>query len=216
MTYVAILANSVGRFQNAPTLYIYTLIWVHTACKKATVYFGKQRQIYIEKHGSVVERVTRVRLHVCILASRLPHDISVYLCVYSSVCICAYVRVCLSVCLQADRRSSCTAGCRHVHTHTSILNTHTTCMKTEGQTIEQTHRQLRGCLLATTLTYVRTYVRVYIRAPARTYTRMCGRTHANIHILKLAVTYMYAEVQLQKKNKKTKKKRNYCGREFHE
>ena len=50
--------------QNAPILYINSLIWVHTACKKATVYFSKQRQICIEEHGSVVECVTRDRLHV--------------------------------------------------------------------------------------------------------------------------------------------------------
>ena len=50
--------------QNAPTLYINSLIWVHIACKKATVYFSKQRQIYIEEPGSVVERVTRDLLHV--------------------------------------------------------------------------------------------------------------------------------------------------------
>ena len=50
--------------QNAPTFYINCLIWVHTACKKATVYFSNQRQIYIEEHGSVVECVTQDRLHV--------------------------------------------------------------------------------------------------------------------------------------------------------
>ena len=44
--------------------YIVHLIWVHTACKKATFYFSKRRQIYIDEHGSLVECVTRDRLHV--------------------------------------------------------------------------------------------------------------------------------------------------------
>ena len=57
LTYVSIGTNSVNQNQNAPTLYINSL-------KKATVYFSKQRQIYIEGHGSVVECVTRDRLHV--------------------------------------------------------------------------------------------------------------------------------------------------------
>ena len=64
LTYVSIGTNSVDQNQNAPTLYINRLILVHTACKKATVYFSKQRQIYIEEHGSVVECVTLDRLHV--------------------------------------------------------------------------------------------------------------------------------------------------------
>ena len=64
LTYVSIGTNSVDQNQNAPTFYINCLIWVHTACKKATVYFSNQRQIYIEEHGSVVECVTQDRLHV--------------------------------------------------------------------------------------------------------------------------------------------------------
>ena len=50
LTYVSIGTNSVDQNHNAPTLYINSLIWV---TPKATVYFSKQRQIYIEEHGSV-------------------------------------------------------------------------------------------------------------------------------------------------------------------
>ena len=72
LTYASIGTNSVYQYQNAPTLYINSLIWVHTACKKATVYFSKQRHISIEEHGLVVELVSRDRLRVCILALKTP------------------------------------------------------------------------------------------------------------------------------------------------
>ena len=74
LTYLSIGTNSVDQYQNDPTFYINILIWVHTDCKKAAVYFSKQRHIYIEEHGSVVERVTRDHLRVCILVRRHPHD----------------------------------------------------------------------------------------------------------------------------------------------
>ena len=47
LTYVSIWTNSWDQNQNAPTLYINSLIWVHTACKKATVYFSKQRGAWL-------------------------------------------------------------------------------------------------------------------------------------------------------------------------
>ena len=59
MTYVSIGTNSVDQNQNVPTLYINSLIWVHTTCKKLLFI-----SVYIEEHGSVVECVTRDRLHV--------------------------------------------------------------------------------------------------------------------------------------------------------
>ena len=91
LTYVSIGTNSVDQNQNAPTLYINRLIWFHTACKKATVYFSKQRQIYIEEHGSVVECVTRDRLHVLTRLIVCEYVFSL------SIWLCDYVRACLSV-----------------------------------------------------------------------------------------------------------------------
>ena len=110
LTYVSIGTNSVDQNQNARTLYINSLIWVHTACKKATVYFSKQRQIYIEEHGSVVECVTRDRLHVL---TRLIVCEYVYLPVDY---LCDYARECVSVCLQFEgKKKNVQITCKSAH-----------------------------------------------------------------------------------------------------
>ena len=44
MAYVTIGANSMDPDQNAPTLCINSQIWVHTVCKKDTVYFSKHHK----------------------------------------------------------------------------------------------------------------------------------------------------------------------------
>ena len=85
-------------------------------------------------------------------------------------------------------------------------------MKTKGQTIEQTHRQIigwvpacnnvyihmniRACVFTNVHTDVGTDIHTDAWTPARTYTLLCVCMHANIHILKLAVTYKYVEVHV--------------------
>ena len=83
-----------------------------SAVKKATVYFSKQRQIYIEEHGSVVECVTRDRLHVL---TRLIVCEYVYLPVDLAVWLCACVRVCLSVCSSRGKMKNVQITCKSAH-----------------------------------------------------------------------------------------------------
>ena len=54
LTYVSIGTNSVDQYQNTPTLYINSLIWVHTACKKLLFISANKDTVIIEEHDSVV------------------------------------------------------------------------------------------------------------------------------------------------------------------
>ena len=61
LTYESIGTNSVDQNQNAPTLYINSLIWVHTACKKLLFISANKDKSILR---SMAQCVTRDRLHV--------------------------------------------------------------------------------------------------------------------------------------------------------
>ena len=73
LTYVSIGPNSVEQYQNAPTLYINSLIWVHTACKKL-LFISANKDKYILRSiiGSLIERVARDRWHVMYSCKKAP------------------------------------------------------------------------------------------------------------------------------------------------